>query len=511
MKKIYLVFLIVLVSNQLLFSQKSHNWLSLENRNTNYPESFFIQGFSSKNIKKQEDIDEILKKLTEYAKLNLIESVKVSIKGISELYTREVDNTVKQHYKEIIASSASLDIVGLKVETYYNYKKRIAYAFAYANKSDVAYYYKNIIDENIGRIEGNIDISENALKKGDNQYALKKYQESFPILRETEEAQSIYMVLKSDNLNDENLQMNKTLHLKKQIDVGLRNIEKRSDLTLDNVCSLLAFTIKDQAKQINDRIHLVNFTYQDTRMGSEFSFKLNHILQNILIQDVGYDVATEISHLEEKTSLMLFGTYWEESNGIKIITTLKNIQTGNILASAQVTLPTSYLDQNEVSVKPENFENAYSRIKLFNKNEIFGGDLNLEFWTNKGDNNLVFTEGEKMKIFVRSNKECYLRIIYHLADGSAVLLLDNYYVSSDKVNMIYELPYKFECSSPFGVEILQVNGQTQKFSALQIINQGGYDIIQNDLNTMLINTRGMKLTEDLMMAEQRIVITTLGN
>ena len=64
------------------------------------------------------------------------------------------------------------------------------------------------------------------------------------------------------------------------------------------------------------------------------------------------------------------------------------------MASAQSTLPLAWLDKNEVSIKPENFGDAYSRMKFFNKDEIFGGDLNLEFWTNKGDEVLVWGENQ---------------------------------------------------------------------------------------------------------------------
>lgn len=511
MKKFYIIFLLILMLSQLSFPQETPNWVDKEDRNKYYPENFYLQGFSSKNITKQENVNEVLKKLSNYAKLNLIESVKVTINGMSELYINEADNNVKQVYKEIIASSATLDIAGLKIETWHNSRKKVAYAFAHANKHDLLTYYKDVVNRKIIMIEQNIEMAGNANVKNDIQFSLKKYRENFPIFRELEEAQSICLALKPGNFFNDDMQINKTLLLKKQVDEGIRKLEKSNVLTLDDVCSFLAYTLNDQVKQINEKIRLVNFTYQDTRMGSEFSLRLTHILQNKLIQDVNYNITTEANLLEEKTTLMLFGTYWEELNDIKIISTLKNIRTGNVLASAHVTLPKLWLDKNDISIKPESFEDAYVRMKYFNKDEIYGGDLNLELWTNKGDKNLVFTKGEKMKIFVRSNKECYLRIIYHLADGSAVLLIDNYYINSDKVNAVYELPYEFECSPPFGIEILQVNAQTEKFSTLQTINKDGYNYIQNELNEILINTRGMKLADHLMRAEQRIIITTLSN
>ena len=151
-------------------------------------------------------------------------------------------------------------------------------------------------------------------------------------------------------------------------------------------------------------------------------------------------------------------------------------------------------------------------MRVFSKGEIEGGDLKVELWTNKGADNLIFTEGEHMKLSVRANKECYLRVIYHLADGQKVLLLDNYYISTDKVNKVYELPYEFECSEPFGVETLQLNAQELAFGGLRTQKQDGYEFIVDDMQTILVTTRGMKRIEKSdLKAEKRVTITTMRN
>lgn len=131
-------------------------------------------------------------------------------------------------------------------------------------------------------------------------------------------------------------------------------------------------------------------------------------------------------------------------------------------------------------------------MKAFKTDELTGGGFLAEIWTNKGDENLIYTEGEKLKLYVRINRESYIRVIYHMADGSKVLMVDNYYVGSDKVNTVYELPFEFECAEPFGVETLQLNAQTKAFDALNTTQQYGYDFISEKLNDILVNTRGFK-------------------
>jgi hypothetical protein len=151
-----------------------------------------------------------------------------------------------------------------------------------------------------------------------------------------------------------------------------------------------------------------------------------------------------------------------------------------------------------------------NNMQMFAKDEMKGGELQVEIITNKGKEGQIFSEGEMMKLFVRSNRECYLRFIYHLADGSKVLLLDNYYINRDKVNQVYELPYTFECAEPFGVETLQLNAQTQMFEPLTTRAESGYEFIQENTEQILVKTRGFKnKTGEVLKAEEIVMFTTM--
>ena len=169
------------------------------------------------------------------------------------------------------------------------------------------------------------------------------------------------------------------------------------------------------------------------------------------------------------------------------------------------------LAENNILIKPENFEEAYSELKVFTKDDVAGSQLIVDTWTNHGEENLIYTEGETMNVYVKVNKPCYIRFIYHTADGSKVLLLDNYYIDESKVNKVYQIPQDFECTSPFGVETLQINAQTITFSPLNIKYEGDYAFITDNLEDVIAKTRGFKKKEEVLLAEKRILITTLQN
>ena len=117
-----------------------------------------------------------------------------------------------------------------------------------------------------------------------------------------------------------------------------------------------------------------------------------------------------------------------------------------------------------------------------------------------------------MKVSIRVNAPCYIRFVYHMADGKRVLLMNEYYMDASKVNLAYELPQEFECSAPFGSEVLQIFSRTDKFEPVLTQSIDGYQYIREELEKFISSARGMKISKSkTMQAETRINITTMKN
>ncbi len=102
-------------------------------------------------------------------------------------------------------------------------------------------------------------------------------------------------------------------------------------------------------------------------------------------------------------------------------------------------------------------------------------------------------KGETMKVFVRVNRESYLRLLYILADGSRTLLHDNYYIDQFKSNRVVEIPEEFECAPPFGAELLVVVARTEAFPPIQTYESDGYLFLSaKDAGQAARGFRGMK-------------------
>jgi hypothetical protein len=105
---------------------------------------------------------------------------------------------------------------------------------------------------------------------------------------------------------------------------------------------------------------------------------------------------------------------------------------------------------------------------------------------------------------------CYIRFIYHLADGKRALLLDNFPIRGEDVGKAHKIPEEFECASPFGAEVLQVFARTERFEPIETTAIDGYQILAEDLQNFLIAMRGMRLvSKKTLQAESRVVLTTV--
>lgn len=499
--------LLALVISQLTFAQLP-TWTNSNQRNMKYPKARFITGYAV--YKNQDNLTQevFLEKLKGYAQKDLVNGVRTTIETASVLNSQEVNGQMNELFMVSSVSTAGMSIAGIKFETHYEKKGKTGYAFAYANRQEVFSYYINLLKQDIAKVQQKYETAMGLKNQQSNQ--IKELNGCYPIFRNIEESQSILFALKPA-ITDEELKFEIVKEISREVESLKASLQNTEATNINEAASLLALALKDQVSEDLKTARLQNLSYQDTKMGSSFSRRFSSTLEQKLSSESGINIVANVSNNSQaQVNNLLTGTYWEEGENIRIIVVLKDIVANKTLASAEAKLSIAWLNNNGVNYKPENFQQAYSTMKAFKTNEVGGGGLSAEIWTNKGDENLIYQEGDLLKLFVRVNRESYIRVIYHMADGSRVLLVNNYYISSDKVNKVYELPFEFECAEPFGVETLQLNAQTKEFDALNVTEQYGYDFISDGLPQILVNTRGFKkVTNDVLKAEKRVIITTM--
>lgn len=504
----------ILIFNFLIFftfllQAQTPAWINFNQRLALFPHDQYYIGFSSCFQENNELSSDLLKRLKKNAAEELGNSVKVTVESISTLDIINTTDDFFQSFKHSSTSFSKIDLAGMETLTYFDKKKKTGYAFTYVKKDDLIDYYHNRLNQIRNIISQKIKAAEQYINQSNEENALKTYYDCMPLFREAESAYTIAFLLQAPE--EQIREINQY-----EIDVknGIASIYKSEQINLSEVCSFLAFGLKQQTGEFDSLIMLGTFTYEDTKMGSPFSRRFSLAFEKELIEEANYKMTTSIQEPGSKNSscnYLLSGTYWEDSKNLKIIAILRDMITSKPVASAEAYLPVQWLKERNIFIKPENFEEASESMRVFKKNEIINGGMKLEVWTNKGSVSPIFEENDTLQFYVRTNNECYIRIINHFADGTRVLLVDNLYVGSDKVNKVVKIPGNFLCAPPFGTEVFQVNAQTDYFNPLEVKNENGYDFIEGELDYIVNNTRGFKrLDNEDLKAENRILVTTMS-
>jgi hypothetical protein len=107
MKSVMIIFAVIL--SNYIFAQ-APSWTNFDSRKQLYPENLYFTGFSSSKLLKQETIDQLLARLKENSKNDLVESVEATVQSVSTLNTLEKNNKLIEEYKQAITSFTKVDL-----------------------------------------------------------------------------------------------------------------------------------------------------------------------------------------------------------------------------------------------------------------------------------------------------------------------------------------------------------------------------------------------------------------
>jgi len=355
MKTTNLLIIFVMVFGQNIFAQKP-KWIEYEMRNLTFPEKEYLSGFSSATHTTNNSADEFLNILAGTARTKLIESILVSLQTQTTVNIENIQNNqdaqTKEQFKQISYSLAKANIVGLKIETFYDTKTKSAYAFAYAKRSEVIIYYRNTITKNKTEISQKIQEAKQYSLNNDKENALKSYFECLVLFRLIEEAQAILTAMGS---NLSNVLTNEEVNnYKLEVKNGISLLTKGAQLTMVDLCNFLVYGLKIQISELTGSIRLDYFSFENTEITSKFSERLN---DNIIkyLTDVKF-IATDTKTTKNNDKYTLYGNYWNEVENLKIIANLINNETAKIEASVEGYISKAWLESNNIAYIPEAIE-----------------------------------------------------------------------------------------------------------------------------------------------------------
>ena len=510
-------------------ARKQPDWVVNYGQSDKYDEQVYLTGFGEA-LGISRESKEIAQ---ENARADLSQKVLVKIDSTVSNYQLEDGEETLQQFSTVTQSSSELQVMGLETLTYVrdSRKNPMSFALVYIERRKLAKLYQAEKKHLTSQILQLITLAEN--QDNPKYTSVQYYYQTWPLLDKLAEVQTILLSvsgtrifsdLASQDLADQPLILNKS-----QINRRIQQLSLHSIDNLDDVAGAIQFQLYQQFDLQHQQLLVQPFFYQDTRLSSRFARYFKQLLEGKLensikphrefqAKSVNYEKDMAVS---AGADYIITGSYWEKEDNVQILAFCRSVQTGEIRASANVDFKRGML-KSSLNLKPDNFEKIMSQQLAFEQEVIDSGQLKLEVWTDRGKNALLYSQGELMKIYLRTNRPCYVRLLYILANGQKTLLVDNLQINLESINrplLVNDLlEIDFECTSPFGAEMIIGVARNYPFDTIETTERDGYIFIDTDNPKHLANiTRGTKgfkrrkrNDESIQQTETKLILTTVA-
>ena len=508
---------------------KQPDWVVNYGQSDKYDEQVYLTGFGEA-LGISRESKEIAQ---ENARADLSQKVLVKIDSTVSNYQLEDGEETLQQFSTVTQSSSELQVMGLETLTYVrdSRKNSMSFALVYIERKKLEKLYQAEKNRLTSQILQLITLAEN--QDNPKYTSVQYYYQTWPLLDKLAEVQTIlfsvsgtriFSDLASQDLADQPLILNKS-----QINRRIQQLSLHSIDNLDDVAGAIQFQLYQQFDLQHQQLLVQPFFYQDTRLSSRFARYFKQLLEGKLensikphrefqAKSVNYEKDMAVS---ADADYIITGSYWEKEDNVQILAFCRSVQTGEIRASANVDFKRGVL-KSSLNLKPDNFEKIMSQQLAFEQEVIDSGQLKLEVWTDRGQNALLYSQGELMKVYLRTNRSCYVRLLYILANGQKTLLVDNLQINPESINrplLVNDLlEIDFECTSPFGAEMIIGVARNYPFDTIETTEKDGYIFIDTDNPKHLANiTRGTKgfkrrkrNDESIQQTETKLILTTVA-
>ena len=494
------------------------DWSSNEGWSDTYCNDLYFSGYGEALIVESSSV--ALANAQARARRELSKKVQAQISGELMPLLMDADREAARQVSLTIHKSTVLDLMGTEVRFYLDVDNQMARSVVFVRRSVLAQKYAERRSALLERIMGISIRAQEMRARGDVQGALETLQRSYPLYVELREAEAVCLVASTE-----------MGHYAPSAAFSFVNTitEELLDGSVDSVddaARRIALSLAHQMGDEREPTMVKAFVYQDTEWGSPFARDFGEAFVKVLEERSGWllpdsnDTLTPpLVQLNQAVSgqacasWIVYGTYWDLGGTVSVLAVVRDVSSMRILASAEVTIPKMAIVAAGLDLVPQNLLRAIEDQQVFSKGEVVSSNLHVEVWTNKGSENLLFSKGDAIQVYLRVNRPAYIQMIYHLSNGIRTVLLQNYYIDITRVNQVVEVSETYLVEAPFGVEVLQVFAMVEEFPPVPLVHKDGYDVLMEDLAGYVANVRGLgvsKRTKGLsQMAEARIVVTTV--
>ena len=362
----------------------------------------------------------------ENARSELIKVIRVQISAQFYNEVVETNHGIDEVTQSRIVSNADMEVDGIEVVEKKE-EKSIVYSLAVLDKEQGRARHRAKIEQFDQQLGQDWRRAQRLEEDGQGEQALQTYLSLYPLLNRRDEALTVVLALSkftgaafkiwSKTHADNPVQ-------RAAVDQAIARLTTGDFQDLDDAATALAFRLQQQLAS-EQRVLVQPFTYGETPATSPFSRHLAGLLRDRLTRAGLTVVAPVRGHTPQTTNhtqslaqqagadMVLRGGYLELADAVRVFARVVALETGNQVAAAEVEIPLELVRAAGLTVKPQNFAALMQDLGVFRADELIGGNLQVEAWTDRGSENLLLEEGEEIALAVRVNQPCYLQMVYH--------------------------------------------------------------------------------------------------
>jgi len=211
------ILLFVTVSFSLHGQGKAPTWINSSSREIEYPAGSYYTGFAFATIGLSESVEVATERTTRIAKSELAEKIRVKIASQKTLESQSISGTgtneqLREKFTSATYTEAQAEIANVKVQTYYDRDKHEVYAFACANRRELASYYKGNLAMNLAQVEGILQTARSLEANNEKAKARRQLEAAKPLFAKVRYAQDLLTAI-DVNATAADLQQQKTENL----------------------------------------------------------------------------------------------------------------------------------------------------------------------------------------------------------------------------------------------------------------------------------------------------------
>ena len=317
-------------------------WLDPVNRAKTWPTEDFLTAFATEVMNKNQSEAEAQERLNQIVKGQLSDAIMVSINAQTELNITIENTATDQKLERRSASASDVDLVGLKLDSYFDKKKKSLYTFGYVSIDELSKFYRQQIFKNDDLIREN---NNRYASTNDKSEKIKLLIDNKKILTETQKAVRLLTALSQPHGADIS---------------QLKQIATQNENRLDGLFRSGSVTITHLVTRMSGELLLAlpTGTISETKQGrmpystSEVTSGFSNELMNQLASSLGEDPRVTFSNAG--TGVMS-GSFVQNESETTFNVQLKDAQARTIAVS-EFGVNTDIINTQGVPLLPPNFE-----------------------------------------------------------------------------------------------------------------------------------------------------------